>query len=67
MTQMVNAYRDITNSPDYADLEHRRLMNAMDENQAINSARREERAKWESERSKMQAEIAHLRAQIDAK
>ena len=40
MKEMVNAYHDIVNNPDYAYLERRRLMDAMDQNQAINNAKR---------------------------
>jgi len=79
MTQMVNAYRDIVNSPDYADLERRRLMNAMDENQALNQARREGKAqsdaewqsvvsekdaKWQTVVADKDAEIARLLAKL---
>ena len=67
MTQMVNAYRDIVGSPDYADLERRRLMSAMDENQAINTAVRKAEEKWHDERSEMQAEITRLREQLGMK
>ena len=78
MTQMVNAYRDIVKSPDYTDLERRRLMGAMDYNQAINNAelRGEARSdvKWQSVVSEKDArladkdaEIARLRAQLNEK
>ncbi|MDR1530952.1 MAG: Rpn family recombination-promoting nuclease/putative transposase [Clostridiales bacterium] len=68
VTQMIKAYQDIVNSPDYADLERQRLMAAMDENQAINSAERRgeergeerERAKWQGEHAKLQGEHAEL-------
>jgi len=70
MTQMVNAYHDIVNSPDYADLERRRLMNAMDENQALNQARREGEArsdvKWQTVVADKDAEIARLLAKLGA-
>jgi predicted transposase/invertase (TIGR01784 family) len=41
MTQMVNAYREITSSPDYVDLERKRVMNRLDEGQALRHARQE--------------------------
>ncbi|MDR2360422.1 MAG: Rpn family recombination-promoting nuclease/putative transposase [Oscillospiraceae bacterium] len=68
MKEMITAYRDITSSPDYVDLERKRLMNRLDEGQALRHARElaaeEERAKWQSEREAMAAEIARLRAQL---
>ncbi|MCL1865833.1 MAG: Rpn family recombination-promoting nuclease/putative transposase [Oscillospiraceae bacterium] len=67
MKQMVNAYHDIVNSPDYAYLERRRLMDSMDENQAINNAVRKAEKRWEGERSDMQAEIARLREQLSSR
>jgi hypothetical protein len=79
MNEMAEAYREITGSPDYADLERRRVMSRLDEGQALNNARRkgaeEERAKWqkkvEADHAKWQsvvsdkdAEIARLRAEL---
>ncbi|MDR1531369.1 MAG: hypothetical protein LBS62_04165 [Clostridiales bacterium] len=53
MKQMLNTYRNIVNSPGYAYLERRRLMGAMDANQAFNNPRREgEKRGEERERSK---------------
>jgi predicted transposase/invertase (TIGR01784 family) len=59
MTEMVNAYRKITNSPDYVDLERQRLMNRLDEGQALRHARLEGRREAaEQEREKWQEVIA---------
>ncbi|MDR3294273.1 MAG: hypothetical protein LBT26_00375 [Clostridiales Family XIII bacterium] len=47
MTQMVNAYREIASSPDYVDLERRRVMGRLDEGQALRHAAEAERKKWQ--------------------
>jgi hypothetical protein len=75
MNEMITAYREITSSPDYVDLERKRVMNLLDEGQALGNARRkgaeEERTKWQKKvadkdnlLSQQQAEIARLRAQL---
>ncbi|MDR1588949.1 MAG: hypothetical protein LBS51_02015 [Oscillospiraceae bacterium] len=72
MNEMITAYREITTSPDYVDLERKRVMSRLDEGQALSNARRkgfaegEESAnsKWQVERKSMADEIARLRAQL---
>jgi hypothetical protein len=68
MTQMVNAYRKITNSPDYVDLERQRLMNRLDEGQALRHAKllgaEEERDKWQDVVADKDAALAEQAARI---
>jgi hypothetical protein len=40
MNEMITAYREITSSPDYVDLERKRLMNSLDEGKALRNAER---------------------------
>ncbi|MDR3295249.1 MAG: Rpn family recombination-promoting nuclease/putative transposase [Clostridiales Family XIII bacterium] len=47
MTEMVDAYREIVDSPDYADLERRRVMARLDYGQALRHAAEVERTKWQ--------------------
>jgi len=61
ITQMLNAYRDIVNSPDYIDLERKREMNRLDEGQALyhaaKVAKEEAAAEWQGIVADKDAEI----------
>jgi predicted transposase/invertase (TIGR01784 family) len=48
MKEMVKAYRETVNSPDYADLERKRLMNRLDEGQALHHAVEVAHKEWEA-------------------
>ena len=64
VTQMVNAYRDITQNPDYADLERKRVMARLDEGQAIRHALEQVEAKWQSRIDEQAAKISELEAML---
>ncbi|MDR3238536.1 MAG: hypothetical protein LBT44_00370 [Clostridiales bacterium] len=64
MTQMVNAYREIVSSPDYIDLERKRVMNRLDEGQALKKARDDERAKWQTVFADKDATLAEQAAAL---
>jgi hypothetical protein len=64
MTQMVNAYREIVNSPDYVDLERKREMNRLDEGQALRHAAEIERKKWQVVVADKDAALADKDARI---
>jgi hypothetical protein len=65
---MVNAYREIASSPDYVDLERKRVMNRLDEGQALRHAAKvateQANAQWQGVVADKDAENARLREQL---
>jgi hypothetical protein len=68
MTQMVSAYREIATSSDYVDLERKRVMNRLDEGQALHQAKLQGKAeadeKWEGVVAEKEAIVAEKEAAL---
>jgi predicted transposase/invertase (TIGR01784 family) len=64
MEQAIKAYRSITATDEFRNLERMRFDAACNEASALHNARREEREKWQGVVSEKEARIAELEAQI---
>jgi predicted transposase/invertase (TIGR01784 family) len=64
MEQAINAYRSITATEEFRNLERMRVDAACDEASALGHARREEREKWQGVIAEKDSRIAELEAQI---
>jgi hypothetical protein len=71
MNEAINAYNQITVSPEFRELERARSYARHNEASALGHARREgeakEREKWQGTVAEKDAEIARLRAELDRK
>ena len=71
MQQAIEAYRHITATDEFKEIERIRLRARHNEASALGNARREgakqERSKWESVVANKDAEIARLRTMLDEK
>jgi predicted transposase/invertase (TIGR01784 family) len=64
MEQAINAYRSVSATKEFRELERLRDRAGHNEASALANARREERAKWQDVVADKDAEIARLRAQL---
>jgi predicted transposase/invertase (TIGR01784 family) len=62
--QAIGAYREVTVSPEFKELERLRTLARHNEASALDHARREEAAKWQDVVAEQEARIAELEAQL---
>ena len=64
INEVVTAYRNLSQSPEFNLMETQRIMTEMDEAQALYNAREQERKLWESVIKDKDAEIAQKDAKV---
>ncbi|GHU03173.1 transposase [Spirochaetia bacterium] len=64
MKQAINAYRSITATDEFKEIERLRSLARHNEASALDHARRQERAKWQAVVAQKDAEIERLRAEL---